>query len=117
VREEDLLDLLRVHVEAARDDHVLLAVDDVEVPVVVASGQVACAQPAVADGGRGLLGLVDVAERHVRAADDDLADFAVGERARSSPAIRTSEIVTARPQELRISGRWQQARDRACSAP
>jgi hypothetical protein len=38
---EDLLDLARVHVVAAADDHVLLAVDDEEVAVLVDARHVA----------------------------------------------------------------------------
>ena len=51
---EDLLDLARVDVVAAADDHVLLAVDDEEVAVLVDGRHVAGVQPAVADrlGGR-----------------------------------------------------------------
>jgi hypothetical protein len=44
---EDLLDLARVDVVAAADDHLLLAVDDEEVAVVVDLAHVAGAEPAV----------------------------------------------------------------------
>ena len=37
VRHQHLLDLARVHVEAAADDHVLLAIDDEEEAVLVAA--------------------------------------------------------------------------------
>jgi hypothetical protein len=46
---EDLLDLARVDVVAAADDHVLLAVDDEEVAVLVDAGHVARVEPAVLD--------------------------------------------------------------------
>ena len=44
---EHLLDLARVDVVAAADDHVLLAVDDVEVAVLVLAADVAGGEPAV----------------------------------------------------------------------
>ena len=47
VRDDDLLDLGRVHVEARHDDEVLGPVDEEEEPVVVDDGDVAGAQPAV----------------------------------------------------------------------
>src|SRR5262249_7483168 len=77
---EDLLDLARVDVVAAADDHLLLAVHDEEVAVLVHPGQVTSPEPAVRDRlGRGL-GLAPVALHHVVAADGDLADLADGER-------------------------------------
>src|ERR1044072_4366650 len=45
---ENLLDLTRVDVVAAADDQVLLAVDDVEVAVLVDAGHVAGVEPAAA---------------------------------------------------------------------
>jgi hypothetical protein len=74
VAEQDLLDLARVDVVAAADDQVLLAVDDEQVAVVVAVGEVAGVEPAALERLRGLLGLVVVALHDVVAADDDLAD-------------------------------------------
>src|SRR3954447_17209715 len=47
---EDLLDLARIDVVAAADDHVLLAIDDEEVAVLVDLGHVAGVEPAVLDG-------------------------------------------------------------------
>ena len=73
---DDLLDLARVHVHAAAQDHVLLAVDDREVALVVHGREVAGAEPAVGDGLGGRLGLAPVALHHVVAADRDLADLA-----------------------------------------
>src|SRR3546814_3135573 len=49
VREQDLLDLARIDVEAAAQDHVLGPVDDVVEAVGVLAGQVAGAEPAVVD--------------------------------------------------------------------
>ena len=75
VGDQHLLDLARVHVEAAADDHVLGAVDDVVEAVLVAAGQVAGAEPAVAHHLGGRLGPVVVALHDVVAADRDLADL------------------------------------------
>src|SRR5688500_20257912 len=55
MRVEDLLHLARVDVEAAADDEVLLALDDVEEVVGVEAADVAGVQPAVAQRPRGLL--------------------------------------------------------------
>ena len=49
VRPDHLLDLARVHVEPAGDDHVLAAVGDVQVALGVLVADVAGAQPAVDD--------------------------------------------------------------------
>src|SRR4051812_41282080 len=55
VLRDDVLDLAREHVEAAGDDHVLGAVDDVPEAVLVLTGDVTGVHPAVAEGlGRGL---------------------------------------------------------------
>ena len=74
---EHLLDLARIDVVTAADDHVLLAVDDEEVAVLVDLAHVAGVQPAVADrlGGRVLA--LPVALHHVVAPDHDLADLAL----------------------------------------
>ena len=77
---EHLLDLARVDVVAAADDQVLLAVDDVEVAVLVGAGHVAAVEPAAAHRLRGRLGLLPVALHDVVAADQDLADLALLDR-------------------------------------
>ena len=53
---ERLLDLPRVDVVAAADDHVLHAVDDEEVAVLVAVAEVAGVEPAAPHGLGGGLG-------------------------------------------------------------
>jgi hypothetical protein len=78
VLREHLLDLAGVHVVAVADDHVLRAVDDGEVAVVVLGAEVAGAEPAVDDGRGRVVGTVQVAVHQVVAADDELADLAVG---------------------------------------
>ena len=76
VRGQDVLHLGAVDVLAAGDDHVLLAVDDVDVAVLVLPHQVTGMEPAAAERLGGLLGLVPVPLHHQRAAVDDLADLA-----------------------------------------
>ena len=74
---EDLLDLARVHVVAAADDQVLLAIDDEEVPVLVGLGDVAGLEPPLAVDRLGRrVRSVPVALHHVVSADHDLADLA-----------------------------------------
>ena len=55
-----VFDFGREHVEAAGDHHVLLAVDDVEVAVGVAIGDVAGMVPAVACDFRGGVRLLEI---------------------------------------------------------
>src|SRR3954453_6261638 len=85
---EHLLDLARVDVVAAADDHVLLAVDDEEVPVLVDLRHVAAVEPAVADGLRRRVGLAPVALHDVVAADDDLAHLTL----RDVPAVLVDDL-------------------------
>src|SRR5947209_14731369 len=72
--QESVLDLGRVNVEAADDEHVLDATDDAEVAALVEHAEVAGARPAVVGQrvGRGLR-VVEVAGHHRPALDDDLA--------------------------------------------
>ena len=71
-----LLDHLRIDVEAAGDDHVLLAVDQIEIAVLVHVADIA-GQKAVADKGfRGFLGPAPISLGDVRTANADLADLA-----------------------------------------
>jgi hypothetical protein len=73
-----VLDLVRVDVEAAHQDHVLLAVDDLEVAAFVEHADVAALEVAVGrhDLG-GLVGALPVAGHHLRALDRDLARLAL----------------------------------------
>ena len=72
--EHEVLDLGWVGVEPAHDEHVLLAVGDVDVPALVHHPDVARVQPPVGvDRRLGLLRLVQVALHHVVAPDHDLA--------------------------------------------
>ena len=95
---DEVLDFGRVDVLAARDDHVLEPVRDVEVAVGVEIAEVAGAEPAVRRERAGRrLGEVEVAREDVRAGDLDLADRAGGARTPCSPAMRTSVKKCGRP--------------------
>src|SRR6476469_6712903 len=76
---EHLLDLARVDVVAAADDQVLLAVDDVEVALLVDAGHVAGVEPTAAHRLLGGVGALPVALHDVVAADHDLTDLALGD--------------------------------------
>src|SRR5436853_141187 len=75
------LDLGRVDVDAAADDHVLLAAGDGEEAVGVLAGEVAGVEPAVGvERGGGRLGVVPVPPADVRAAQPELPHLAGGHR-------------------------------------
>jgi len=76
VPRDHLLDVARVHVDPVRDDQVLLAIDEVQEPVLVDVAEVAGVQPAVDDRGGRRVWLAVVAGHEERAAPDDLADLA-----------------------------------------
>ena len=71
-----LLDHLRIDVEAAGDDHVLLAVDQIEIAVLVHVADVAGEKPVADESLGGFLRPVPVALGDVRPLDADFADFA-----------------------------------------
>src|SRR5574338_71603 len=73
---ERVLDLGGADVLAARDDDVLLAVDDVEAAGRVPHAEVARVEPAALDRARGLVGLLVVAAEDDVRARADLADAA-----------------------------------------
>ncbi|OPY93201.1 MAG: hypothetical protein A4E73_00360 [Syntrophaceae bacterium PtaU1.Bin231] len=73
---ERLVDVARIDVEAAGDDHVLLAVHDVEIAVRVHRGDVAGVAPAVAERVGRLLGPVLVPFHHLGPLDDEFAALA-----------------------------------------
>ena len=79
-----------IDVLAAADDHVLGAVDQDEIAVLVEPTDVTGVQPAVDDGLGGLLGPVQIAAHHVGALDHNLAGLAVGHR---MPVVSTMRIV------------------------
>jgi hypothetical protein len=74
VQAEDPLDLGRIGVEAADQEHVLLAVGDGEPAPGIEPADVTGVQPAIpVDGLGGRRGVLEVAAHHVVAADQDLA--------------------------------------------
>ena len=79
VAPQTVLDLARVDVLTAADDHVALAVDEVDVAVLVAACHVADTTVAVvADRLPGLDRIVEVAIEGIRRARKELAHLAVG---------------------------------------
>ena len=94
VAAQRVLDLAGGHVLAARDDDVLLPIDDVEHPVLVESADIAGVQPSVDDRLGRQVGPVPVAGHHLRAADENL------------PIGRDANLVLARRQP----GRAEQVR-------
>ena len=83
VGEQHVLDLGRVHVEAADDDHVLQPADDAHVAALVHRGEVAGVQEAALVDRRGRrLRIVEVALHHAVAAHEQLAG-----RARAATSV------------------------------
>src|SRR5688572_12486112 len=71
---DDLLDLVRVNIEARHKDHVLLAVDDADKAFLVHDADVAGAQkPVLTQDLRGVLGTLPIAFHHLLPADADLS--------------------------------------------
>ena len=92
VRSEGILDLERVHVLAAGDDHVLGSIEQVEVVLVVDVADVTRAVPAVDERRLGRLRVLPVADHHVRPSDDDLAGDA--RRARVAVGVDDAHLDT-----------------------
>ena len=105
---EGALDLGGVDVLAARDDHVLDAVVDVEIAVRVHVACVAGADPALGVLGlRGRLGVVVVAGHVVAREDRDLADLADGQFVSvriDDLDLRAGQRLAGRAQPLGIAG-------------
>ena len=78
VLDGDLLDVPRIDVHPARDDHVLLPVHEVEIALLVHIAEIARVEPPVHDGPGGQIGALVVPLHHERAAAADLADLAPG---------------------------------------
>ena len=79
--EQHVLDLARVDVLAAADDHVLEPAVDAQVAALVHGAEVAGVQPALGvDGGGGRLGHLEVAVHRLVAAGAELALLARGQR-------------------------------------
>src|SRR5260370_4439604 len=73
---QDILDLSRIDVVAAGDDHFLFAIDDSVETFLVDARQVTGGTPAFAHGLLRCNGIVPISCHDVVAADDDLAHFA-----------------------------------------
>src|ERR1700712_1218142 len=109
VRVEELLDLARVHVLPAADDHVLDAAGDVDVALVVHHAEVAGVHPAGAvDHLGGLLRLLPVAQHHRVAAGAELARGAARDR---QPGLRVDDL------RLEVGQRAADGRDAAVQRP
>jgi hypothetical protein len=75
--EELALDLGRIDVESAHDEHVLDAVRDLQIALLVHDPDVAGVEPALGiDRPRGLLRILEIAPHHVVSAHPDLAGLA-----------------------------------------
>ncbi len=97
---QHFLDLVRIHVEARHEDHVLLAIDEADEAALVHHADVAGAEPAVGvDHLGGLVGALPVAAHHLRAAHAQLARLADG-----GPGA----VLAAKAHE----GRWRGQADR-----
>ena len=78
--EQDALDLHRIDVVAAADEHLFHPSSQPEDAVVVAGGEVACAEPAVDERLRRARRVVPVARHHGRRGEPEFADLAIGQR-------------------------------------
>src|SRR5450756_2714318 len=72
----DSLNITRVDIEAACNNDVLLAVDDIEITIFVYSGNIAGMQPAVAQSFGRLCGIIPVPLHHLRTSDAQFSSFA-----------------------------------------
>jgi len=72
------IDITGIDVESAADNHILLAVHDVEVAVLIHRGDIARVAPAVSEQSRGFLRFVQIALGHLRTADNEFARLAYG---------------------------------------
>ncbi len=97
--EQHVLDLGRIHVEAADDDHVLQAADDPHVAALVHRGEVAGVQEAaLVDRRRRRFGIVEIVLHHAVAAHEQLAGRAPLELVRRPRRWRAvgSAMITSR---------------------
>src|SRR6516164_6659476 len=73
--EQHSLELGRSNAEALVLDHFLLAIDYVEIAVVIDPSDVSCIQPSVAQNTGGLFRCIPVSPHNLRTANDNFADF------------------------------------------
>ena len=78
--EQDALDLHRIDVVATANEHLFHPSSQPEDAVVVAGGEVACAEPAVDERLRRARRVVPVARHHGRRGEPEFADLAIGQR-------------------------------------
>ena len=78
--EQHVLHFARIDVVAAGNQHVVLAVDQIEEPVLVHVADVARVQPPASKGSRGRFRIVPVIGHRLRSAADDLAALSGRER-------------------------------------
>src|SRR5262249_61633232 len=81
VLQQNCFELSRRDAEALVLDHFLLALDDVDVALVVHPADVACVKPAVAQGPGGFFRRVPITPHDLWASHDDLTDLARTQRA------------------------------------
>src|SRR3546814_9707860 len=80
MREDDFFDFATRAVLSAVLDHVLLAIDDAQVTLAVDHSEISAVEPAVAKCLGRDRGILPIAERHMRAAMDALANRARRQR-------------------------------------
>src|SRR3546814_3631613 len=90
---QGVLDLGRIDVLSARDDHVLHPVHDVEKPVLIYISAVARPDPAVDQRCRRLLRLVPIAKHRIRPANADLANRSEEQTSELQSIMRISYAV------------------------
>src|SRR5215471_4658993 len=73
--EQHGLELSRSNAEALVLDHFLLAIDYIEIALVIDPADVSCIQPSVPQNTGGLFRCVPVSLHDLRTADDNFADF------------------------------------------
>ena len=73
---DKLLDLARIDIFAHADNHILDAVDNVDIAIFVGSGHIARMEPATAHDIMRHIGKIPIAKYHIIAFDDKLAQLA-----------------------------------------
>ena len=68
-----------INVFTGANDHVLLAIDDEEVAILVSISNVASVKPTVAKSAISRFGVFEIALENVVAAQDDLTEFTLGD--------------------------------------
>src|SRR5438128_7380492 len=74
---KDFIDLARINIFAAANDHVSFAIDNVKEAVLIAIANIAGVKPAVAKSGRVRLAILEIAFEYVLAPQDDFAKLTI----------------------------------------